>query len=562
MNKRGWNNMVTGSCAPRSRSAGGVRLGLLALTLCGAAGSAIAQAPAPAAPPATTPALAPMPVPTPSPVFSIKGFTVTGENPLGDGETTRVLAPFLRADATLETLQKATAALEAALRDKGFGLHRVSLPPQEVGDMVSLTIVKFTVSKVHIEGRSIYDEANVRRGLPELREGESPNFRTLAIQTAIANENPNKQIQVGLREADEPDKIDATITVKESRPWTFGVGLSNAGSESSGKDRLTLSGGHTNLFNRDHQFVGAYTTSLERMKDVKQLGLSYKVPLYAQGGVIGASFTRSDVVGNFGTFTSTGAGHTLGVNYTWYLPPEGGRRSYAVFGLDDKVFEGTVVSGVVVGEDRRSRPVSVGYSARTESDASVWGYNADLSVNTGSGSNNDLASYQNEDPRIDTLHWKALRGGIHYTAPLAQTWLWSARAQYQYSPDALISGEQFGLGGLGSVRGTSIDRPVTGDKGVSATVELTTPELMTGLRLLGFVDAGWVGNNPGNGASTKPSSDRIASAGLGLRFARDPFALSADYGRLLNSSRVPLTLNSSSPQRGEDRFYVNLSVRF
>lgn len=544
--------MVTGSCAPRPRIRSGARQAAAALALTAVAAAAWAQ---------QAPAASPMAAPAPSPVFAIKGFKVTGENPLGDGETSRVLAPFLRADATMDTLQKATAALEAALRDKGYGLHRVALPPQEVGDLVTLDIVKFSIAKVNIEGRSIYDEGNVRRTLPELREGESPNFKRLAVQTAIANENPNKQIQVGLRESDEPDKIEATLTVKELRPWTFAVGLSNAGSESSGRDRLTISGGHTNLFNLDHQFVGAYTTSLERMSDVKQLGLSYKVPLYAQGGVIGASYTRSDVVGNFGTFTSTGAGHTLGVNYTMYLPPQGGRRSYASIGLDDKVFAATEISGVAVGVDRRSRPVTLGYAARTESDTSVWGYNADLSVNTGSGSNNDLASYQNEDPRIDTVHWKALRGGVNYTAPFAQTWLWSARAQFQYSPDVLISGEQFGLGGLGSVRGTSIDRPMTGDKGVSGSVEVTTPELGTGLRLLGFVDAGWLGNNSPNGAN-KPSSDHLASIGVGLRYVREPFAASLDYGRLLNSSKVPLTLNSASPQRGDDRFYVNLSVRF
>lgn len=527
------------------------RLLLLALACCGAV-AAHAQ----------TPGVPAMATAAPTPVFAIKGFNVTGENPLGDGETSRLLAPFLRADATIDTLQKATAALEAGLRDKGFGLHRVALPPQEVGEMVTLTIVKFTVAKINIEGRSIYDEENVLRTLPELRAGESPNFKTLAIQTAIANENPNKQIQVGLRESDEPDKIEATITVKESRPWTFGVGLSNGGSDSSGRDRLTLSGGHTNLFNRDHQFVGAYTTSIERTSDVKQIGLSYKVPLYKQGGVIGASYTRSDVVGNFGAFSSTGAGHTLGLNYTMYLAPEGGRRSYVAIGLEDKVFDATVISGITVGLDRRSRPLSLGYAVRTESDTSVWGYNLDFSANTGTGANNDLVSYQNEDPRIDTLHWKAMRGGISYTAPLAQTWLWSARAQFQYSPDALISGEQFGLGGLGSVRGTSTDRPVTGDKGVFATFELTTPELAAGLRMLGFIDAGWVGNNAGLGLGTKVESDRLASVGMGLRFAREPYAVSLDYGRLLNSSRVPLTVNSSSPQRGDDRFYINLSLRF
>lgn len=541
--------MVTGSLGPRLCRRGGAKQALFAFAM--AATGAWAQAPM----------MPPMPAPAAAPVFAIKGFKVLGENPLSDGETAQVLAPYLRADATINTLQRATAALEGALRDKGFGLHRVALPPQEVGDTVTLNIVKFSIAKVNIEGRGIYDEGNVRRTLPELKEGHSPNFRRLAVQTAIANENPNKQVQVGLREADEPDQIEATITVKEQRPWTFAVGLSNAGSQASGRDRLTISGGHTNLFNLDHQFVGAYTTSIERSDDVKQLGLSYKVPLYAAGGVIGARYTRSDVVGNFGTFTSTGAGHTLGASYTLYLPPKGGRRSYATLGFEDKVFDATEISGVSVGVDRRSRPVTVGYAARTDSDTAVWAYNVDLSFNTGSGRGNDLASYQNEDPRIGTVHWKALRGGMNYTAPWAGNWLWSARAQFQYSPDVLISGEQFGLGGLGSVRGTDIDRPITGDKGVVGSVELMSPELATGLRLLGFIDAGWLGNNGPNGAN-EPSSDRLASVGFGLRYVREPFAASLDYGRLVNSSKVPPALNSASPQRGDDRVYVNVSVRF
>ena len=40
--------------------------------------------------------------------------------------------------------------------------------------------------------------------------------------------------------------------------------------------------------------------------------------------------------------------------------------------------------------DRRSRPVSLGYTARTESDNASWGWNVDLAVNTGSGEHNYL----------------------------------------------------------------------------------------------------------------------------------------------------------------------------
>jgi len=528
----------------------------MAAVLAGVAGTVLAQAPAPAPAPALLTA-------APAPVFAIKGFKITGDNPLGDGDTSRILAPYLRADANMDTLQKATSALEEALRAKGFGLHRVALPPQEVGDTVTLEIVKFTISKLTIEGASIYSQDNIRRSIPELREGHTPNFKTMAVQTAIANENPNKQVQVGIKEAEEPDKIDATLTVKESRPWTFALALSNGGSESSGKDRFTVTGGHTNLFDLDHQFTGAYTTSIERFSDVKQLGLSYRAPLYTLGGVLGLSYTRSDVVGNFGVFTSTGAGHTFGASYTAYLPPEGGRRSYVTLGFDDKVFNASKINDIPVPGQvtRRSRPVTLGYNARTESDTSVWGYNAELSANTSSGTGNDLASYQTEDPRITTTRWKVLRAGINYSASFAGNWLWSARSQMQYSPDVLISGEQFGIGGSTSVRGTESERPISGDRGLSASLEVTTPEFLPGLRLAGFVDAGWLGNNSPNGTS-KPSSDRLAGLGLGLRYGNGPVSITADYGRLVRGSNVPLTINTGSPQKGDEKLYLNMSVRF
>jgi len=522
-----------------------------------------AQSPAAAAPAAAGPANPPMAAAAPAPVFAIRGFQVEGDNPLAQGQTARVLAPFLRSDATMETLQQATAALEAAFRERGYGLHRVALPPQELGETVRLSVVRFTLGKIDFEGRSLYDEANIRRSLPQLREGATPNFKRLAIETAIANENPNKQVQVGLRESEEADKIDVTVAVKESRPWTFTAGLSNAGSDASGRDRLTIAGGHTNVFNLDHQFNGAYTTSVESTDQVRQLGLNYRIPLYGWGGVAGVSYTNSDVVGNFGAFTSTGAGHTFGLSYMHYLPPEGGRRSFVTLGLDDKVFDAARINGIVVPGtvDRRSRPFTVGYNARNESDESVWGYSAELAVNTGSGRGNDLAAYRSEDPRLTTTRWKALRGGLSYAAPLGESWTWSARAQYQVSPDVLISGEQFGLGGMGSVRGTAVDRPVSGDKGVSGSVEFASPELAPGLRAIAFADAGWLGNNEPNGVN-KPSSDRLASVGLGLRYLAGIWTVTADYGRLVLGSRVPLTVNAAAPQRGDDKLYVNVGVRF
>jgi hypothetical protein len=92
------------------------------------------------------------------------------------------------------------------------------------------------------------------------------------VQTAIANESQGKNVQIALKEAEEADQIDARIVVTEAKPWNFAVSLSNTGSRATGRDRLTFSGSHANVFNLDHQFTGAYTTSIERPGDVRQFG--------------------------------------------------------------------------------------------------------------------------------------------------------------------------------------------------------------------------------------------------------------------------------------------------
>src|SRR6188768_1431977 len=99
------------------------RHGLFALTCTGwmlvASGTALAQQQMPEATGAST-------------TFRISGFELTGDIPLEPNETSRVLAPFIGPNGTLETLQKASAALETALKAKGYALHRVSLPAQEL----------------------------------------------------------------------------------------------------------------------------------------------------------------------------------------------------------------------------------------------------------------------------------------------------------------------------------------------------------------------------------------------------------------------------------------------
>ncbi len=496
--------------------------------------------------------------------FPISGFELTGEIPLSSAETSTLLAPFIGPQGSLAKLQKATSALEAALSERGYALYRVSLPPQQLGNKVTLNIVKFVIGKVTVDGLHRLDAQNVRTSVPEVREGQAPNFKTLAVQTAIANENPGKQLQVVLKESAEPDKIDVNLKVTEGPAWSGALSASNTGSESTGRDRVALTLGHSNLWNLDHQLALAATTSLEQRNAVKQFGVTYRMPLYGQGAVIGASYTNSDVVGDFGTFTSTGAGSAAALSYSLFVQPHGGYRGFWTAGLEDKRFSAGKLSGIAIpGQlDRSSRPLSFGYNARMDSDQASWGYTAELATNLAGGPGSDLAAYQSEDARIASERWQALRGGANYQAPIAGGWAWSARLQWQWSRDALIAGEQFGLGGMASVRGTG-ERVTAGDSGALINLEVSTPVLAPGLRLLGFVDAGWLRTN--NAAATtagKVESDQLASAGLGLRYNSASLGLSADWGSVLNGATQPVGQNLTLPAKGDSKLHFAVTARF
>lgn len=523
---------------------------LLAAGLVWCLGTAFAQQAMPAATGATA-------------TFPIRGFELKGDIPLRAEDTTRILAPYIRADGNLTTLQQAASALEAALKEKGYTLHRVTLPPQEVGDKVVFNVIRFVIGKVTVEGQGGFSTENIRASVPELQEGQSPNFQTLAVQTAIANENPAKQVQVALKESDEEEKIDVNLLVKANVPLTFSASLANTGSDATGNDRLALVGGYANVLDRDQQFSFAYTSSLERTQNVKQLGLNYRIPLYAQGAVLGLSYTSSDVVGNFGSFNSAGAGETYGANYSLYLAPDGGQRAYVSVALDEKIFNISKINNVPVPgqRERGSRPITLGYTSRTESDQVNWGYNADLAINLPGSSGNSLAAYQTEDARIQTVDWNVLHLGANYLGAISGGWLWSARALLQYSDSALISGEQFGIGGASSVRGVG-ERLLSADTGGALLLELTTPEVYPGLRLLGFVDGGWLGsNNAAASTSGKPAADQLASAGFGLRYNLGWLNLSADWGHIVTGAN-PSATGVIVPKAGDEKLHVNFTAKF
>jgi hemolysin activation/secretion protein len=216
-----------------------------------------------------------------------------------------------------------------------------------------------------------------------------------------------------------------------------------------------------------------------------------------------------------------------------------------------------------VAQERRSRPVSVAYAARVEEERRRLAYTLEFAYNAGGrGEASQLEAYQSENPQITTVRWKALRASMDYMGEMPSGWQMVSRLLAQYSPDLLLAGEGFGLGGVGSVRGAP-ERALHGDSGVSITLEGATPAMLGGLRLAAFLDAGAIKSDMDN-TETRRSRDRLASVGLGLRYAHPGgINLTADYGYVVLGSRVNLPDNQNpAPQKGDDKLHLSLTYVF
>lgn len=488
--------------------------------------------------------------------FTVSGYTVEGDNPLGEAEVQAALVPYVGQHHGIERLQQAAIALETLLRDSGYGFYRVVLPPQDIGGVIRLQMFKFTVGTVEVKGNEFFSNDNILRSLPQLESGTSPNTNALARDLALANENPSKHASVTFKQGKLDNTVDALIDVKDSRTVSGFVMLNNSGTSETGNGRLTLGASHANLFDKDQQATFTYTTSPTEPGRVHQWGGYYRAPLYDLGTMVSAYYTTSSVSSGVvaNTINVTGRGDFAGVAASYYFAPQGDYRASVTVGLDDKHFRNdkiTTLAGAALFPNYRTRPLTVSYTGRFRKQWGQWGYNLEVAHNLSSGSANDDVSYGFNRAGA-TTSWSALRYGVDAALPLPSQWVFMGRLRGQNSGDALVPGEQFGIGGALSVRGLP-ERVLSGDSGYWGNLEFWSPALAENTRILLFYDFGDIRRHN----DTVLPSATVTTFGVGVRWSMGKqLSTSLDIGHVL-SGRGNLPAGTS-----RERAHLNVVYQF
>jgi hemolysin activation/secretion protein len=464
---------------------------------------------------------------TPPPKFSIQSFEVIGDSVLGADLIQRLVTPYTGKDKDFADVQRALEALEGAYRDRGYGVIQVALPEQDITKgVVRFNIIQPKIGKVTVEGNEHFSKENVRRALPSIKEGETPNSNDIARNLQVASEHPVKQTNVLLRSGASEGLVDVNVRVTDDRPWRLVGTLDNSGTPDTGNWRLGVGYQHTNLFDRDHTLSLQYITSPGHFGDVAIYGVGYRIPYYHLNSSLDLFAGYSDVDSGTvaGLFAVSGRGSIYGARWNYYLPKWEDVEQKVYLGIDYRAYQNNVtLAGIGFVPDITVRPVSLGYAGLKRMTASEWAFNASLARNIPGADDGSAADFQATRFGADK-DYTILRYGTSFSHAFRNEWQGRIAYVGQYTKDALVPGEQFGIGGVETVRGY-LPREAANDRGYATQLELYTPNFAAsaGLsdkwrsRLVGFYDFGAVSRNdvlPGEQAGKY-----LASTGVGLRVA-------------------------------------------
>jgi len=259
-------------------------------------------------------------------------------------------------------------------------------------------------------------------------------------------------------------------------------------------------------------------------------------------------------------FNISGSGTVLSARYNQNLSKWGEHYEHRfTYAMDYRAYDNNVTledDPVSVVPDVTVHPVSIAYSGRLHNDID---FQISAAKNIPGGTKGDDAAFA------------ATRAGaksdyqiFRYRVVVAtQSFIKDSLAMLvlngQVTSDALIPGEQFGLGGADSVRGF-LEREIGDDAGYFAKAEIYTPNMAEILNLptarfraLAFFDMGAVQRN--KALPDEPTNEKISSAGLGLRVGLGKAAgLKVDYAQVQDGG--------GSQVKGDSRVHFALNYAF
>ncbi len=470
---------------------------------------------------------------------TVKDFVFEGNSQLSVDRLKAELQDLQGQSLTFDELKGAADRITDLYRKEGYFTVRAAVPAQDIADgVVKLNIIESKLGKVTIQGNERYSTEFLNWWIEPLQETEFPKSDLVQRQIMLLNEFPDLEVTSIVEAGDDPETVNLTLDVSDDVPTHFSIDYNNFGSSFTGRHRIGATLDFGDLSGHGDRLVLRGLRSLAD-KGVTVGTLNYSVPIsnngtkasflvsnaaYAVGRDLGILDIRGDAI-VAGAFVS----HPIVRSPDWNLDVNGG--------LLYQNIEDTIL-GQTLSRDRL-REFIFGLTTDWRDDTGRNYFGARMTQDLGTG----LGGMRPDDP----LGSRQAGGGFHkWNLDLARIHQFDkklygvVRAQHQFATRVLPNAEQYGLGGIDSVRGYQ-QASYLGDAGYSASAELRYQPLdgedLDLLSLAAFVDHGAAYlKRPALGEIPNVS---LTGAGVGVRLSLpEQTYIRADIGWPIGNNEI------------------------
>lgn len=484
--------------------------------------------PAPLPPPEDLlqpPSVPATPEPSPGEVpanITVERFEVKGSSVFSPEEFAKVLAPFTKRPISFAELFQARSAITQLYINRGYITSGALIPPQTLrGGVVKIQVVEGSLESINITGTKRLNPNYIRDRI-SIRTSKPLNQKQLLATLQLLQLNPLIQnISAELATGSRPGTNILEVNVTEAQTSHIQILADNGRSPSVGSFRRQVQANEANLLGLGDSLSVAYSNT----DGSNSLDTSYTLPLNPRDGTLSFNYgtSSSNVIEppfNALDINASSRYYELTLRQPIIQTPN---KEFAL-GLtaarreSDALFFGGVPFPSPGADERgRTRVSAVQFFQEWTARNSNEVIAARSQFSLGIGALNSTINENAPDSRF--FAW---RGQAQWARLLAADTLLLVRADVQLADRALVPIEQFGLGGINSVRGYRQDALLT-DNGAFASVELRlpiyrVPQQRLVVQLAPFVDLGTTWDNSSRVSTGNTSqTNTLASVGLGLR---------------------------------------------
>lgn len=492
--------------------------------------------------------------------FQLNQIRFEGVGAYSEKQIRPIYADKLGQTVSLADVYAISSELTNKYRNDGYILTQVIVPPQTIdGGVVTLRAVEGHVDRISVRGD---DQASalktVRAYANRIRSEGALNVEELEKFLLVINDLPGVEARSIL--SPSPNKTGASDLqiIVERDPYDAFLGVDNYGSRYLGPLQFTAAGALNSFFGNNERITAQFVAAPDNA-ELYFFSLGYKQPIGTHGTTIEGIYSHSNTEPGFDLdqFDVNGKSDFASIKVEHPIIRSRARSLYAHATFDWR----DVQSRNILEPTREDRIRAIRVGGRYEFLDSIFraGINT-ISVEAAKGLDVFGASSKDDirlsrpagDPEFLKFTAEAQRLQ-RLTSDL--NLLLGVRAQQTNS--ALLSSEEFGVGGINSGRGYDPSE-IVGDDGYSAKIELQWNEptpfsLFEDYQLFSFYDFGKVRNDD---ATVADEDESLASAGFGIRA---DFPADTKAGLAV---AFPLTRDVQTQGDDDPRLYFNLNRSF